>query len=64
MNNKGTPFVQKISLYMANPRRFTNLIVPLVRQCRRRKYYKDKTSAMIGNQCSFMKGLENFIKKS
>ena len=63
MNNKDTTFVRKITLYMTNPRKFTNL-VPLLRQSRRRKYYKDKTTAMIGNQCPFIEGLENFIKKS
>ena len=62
MNNKVTMFVRKISLYMANPRRFHNLIVPLLRQSRRRKYNKDKTTAMIENQCLFMEGLENVIK--
>ena len=64
MNGKGTTFVRKISLYMANPRRFTNLIVPLLRQNKRRKYFKDKTTAMIGNQCPFMEGLKNVINKS
>ena len=61
MNNKGTMFVQKISLYMANPRRFTNLIVPLYGQSRK-KNIKDKTIAMIRNQSLFMVGLENVIK--
>ena len=28
-----------------------------------KKYYKDKTTAMIGNQCPFMEGFENIIKK-
>ena len=52
----------KISLYMANPKRFTNLILPLLEQSRSRKYYKDNTTAMIKNQCLFMEGLENVIK--
>ena len=51
-------FVQKISLFKANPRRFTNLIVPLLRQSKRRKYFKDKTTAMIGKQCPIMEGLK------
>ena len=57
MNNKGTTFVRKLSLSMANPKRFTNPIVPLLRQSRRRKYFKDKTTAMFGSQCPFMEGL-------
>ena len=48
---------------MANPRKFTNPIVPLLRQSRRIKYYIDKTTPMFGNQCLFMEGLENVIKK-
>ena len=63
MNKKDTTSVRKISLYMANPRRFTKLIVPLLRQSRRRKYYKDKITAMIKNQCPFLEGFENVIKK-
>ena len=51
MNNKDTTFVRN------------NLIVPLLRQSRRGKYNKDKTTAMIENQCLFMEGLENVIKK-
>ena len=39
---------------MANSRRFTKLIVPLLRQSRRKKYYKDKITAMIKNQCQLM----------
>ena len=57
MNNKGTTFLQKLSFSMANPRKFTNLIVPLLRQSRRQKYFKDKTTAMFGIQCTFMEGL-------
>ena len=39
MNNKDATFVWNISLLMANPKRFTNLIVPLKRQSKSRKYF-------------------------
>ena len=61
MNNKATTFVRKKSLYMANPKSFTNLTVPLLRHSKRRKYFNDKTTAMIGNQCPFMEGCKNVI---
>ena len=62
MKNKGTTFAQKY-LYMANPKWFTHLVVPLLRQSKTRQYVKDKTKVMIGNQCPFMEGLENVINK-
>ena len=52
-----------MSLYMENLKRFTNLIEHLLRQSKRRKYFKDKTTAMIRNQCPFMEGLGNVINK-
>ena len=63
MNNKGTTFLGEISLYIAYPKRFTNRTVPLLRQSKRKKYFKDKTTAMIGNQSPFMEGLEHIINK-
>jgi hypothetical protein len=48
---------------MANTRRFTMLIAPLLGQSRRRKYVKDKTTAMIGNQC-FSGSCRSFAIKS
>ena len=48
---------------MTNPKRFTNFIVPLLRQSKRRKYFNDKTTAMIRNQCPLMDGFENVINK-
>ena len=42
MNSKSTSFVRKISFYMANPKRSTNFIVPLLRQGKRRNYFKEK----------------------
>ena len=48
---------------MANPRRFTDPIVPLLSQSKRRKYVKGKTTAMIGNKCPLMDWLENVINK-
>ena len=63
MNNKGTKFLRQIFLYMANPRIFTNPIVPLLSQSKRKKYFKDKSTAMIEYQCPFMEGLENVINK-
>ena len=63
MNNKDTMFVQKISLYMANPRRFTNLIVPLLDQSRRRKYYKDKNYSNDQKSMSVYGGVGKCHKK-
>ena len=48
---------------MANPRRFTDLIVPLLSQSKRRKYVKGKTTEMMGNKCLLMDWLENVINK-
>ena len=39
MNNKDATFVWNISLLMANPKIFTNLIGPLLRQSKRRTYF-------------------------
>ena len=38
--------VRKISIYMDNPRTFTNLILPLFIQSRRRNYYLEKITAV------------------
>ena len=61
MKNKDTMFVRKISLLMANPKRFINLIVPLLRQSKRRRknifrqnYSDDRKSMSIyggGGKC-------------
>ena len=56
MNNKGITCVQKISLLMANPGRLTKPIAPLLRQSRRREYFKDKTTAMMESNFCLWRG--------
>ena len=50
MNKKGNMFVRKISFYIANPRKFTNLILPLSIQSKRRTYNVDNIAAVFGFQ--------------
>ena len=50
MNKKGKMYVQKISLYIVNPRTFTNLILPVSIQGKRNFIMSDKSTAVFGFQ--------------
>ena len=50
MNNEGNICVHKMYLFMAYPRTFTNLILPLLIQSSRIIYYVDKITAVFGFQ--------------
>ena len=49
---------------MANPRIFTNLIVQLLKQRRRRKYYKDKNNGNVRKSMSIYGGVGKCHKKN
>ena len=60
-------YVQKICLYTANPRTFTNPILTLLMQSRITNYYVDKITAVFGFQRLVylsVNGLSEFVVKN
>ena len=50
MNIKGKMYIRKISLNIGNPRTFTNLILPVLLQGKRKLYNVDKSTELFGFQ--------------
>ena len=50
MNNKGKMYIREISLNIGNPRTFTNLILPVSLQGKRKLHSVDKSTELFGFQ--------------
>ena len=50
MSTKGKMYIRKISLNIGNPRTFTNLILPILLQGKRKLYNVDKSTELFGFQ--------------